>query len=284
MKSKKPLDYKPLGFVTHLKRRIRQNKNNIVVIVGQTGSGKSYSGIRLAELLDPTFSVERCLFKAEDFVGMVENHDLPKGAVILWDEVGLSMDARNFQSIGNKLVAYVLESFRYMNLTLILSVPSLSFCDVKLRKLIHFLVETQRIDHEKRAVACKVLMIQHSARDQRGKVYQKFLRKKGVKLSTTWFHHPSQELADAYEEKKDRFMKQLYREIHLELKAVKRKKSSENFDAHEIVRQIMKRKKDYIKTFASSGRKAINWRKIMVDFNIGRDRAQTVKDMVEQNL
>lgn len=284
MRSKKSLEYKPLGFVTHLKRRIRHNKNNIVIFVGQTGSGKSYSALRLAEMLDPTFSVERCLFKAEDFVEMVENHSLPKGSVLLWDEVGLSMDARNFQSIGNKLVAYVLESFRYMNLTLILSVPSLSFCDVKLRKLVHFIIETQRIDHKKMMVACKVLMIRHYARDQGGKIYQQFLRRKGLKLSTTWFNHPSQKLADAYEKKKDIFMKQLYREIHLELKAQKRKKSSENFDAQEVVRQIMKNKKEYIKTFTSSGRKSINWRKIMVDFNIGESRAKVVKDMIEPNL
>ena len=48
------------AFITFIHNRVLvQNKNFMMVVVGATGSGKSYSCMALGEALDPTFNIER---------------------------------------------------------------------------------------------------------------------------------------------------------------------------------------------------------------------------------
>jgi type II secretory ATPase GspE/PulE/Tfp pilus assembly ATPase PilB-like protein len=61
-----------------IKRRIAENRNVIAIFSGDTGSGKSYGAIRLAEVIDPTFNLDRVVFTVEDFVSLI-NADLPRG-------------------------------------------------------------------------------------------------------------------------------------------------------------------------------------------------------------
>ena len=49
----------------------KRNKNFVMLFVGQTGSGKSYSALRLAEMLDDTFDINRVKFKAKDFMNTI---------------------------------------------------------------------------------------------------------------------------------------------------------------------------------------------------------------------
>ncbi|EQD60470.1 hypothetical protein B2A_03672, partial [mine drainage metagenome] len=42
--------------------------NLIALFIGDTGSGKSYSAIRLAERVDPNFSVARIVFTVKEFL------------------------------------------------------------------------------------------------------------------------------------------------------------------------------------------------------------------------
>ena len=45
-----------------IRNRIRKNRNLIALFIGDTGSGKSLSSIRLAERVDPNFNVDRIVF------------------------------------------------------------------------------------------------------------------------------------------------------------------------------------------------------------------------------
>ncbi|MDS0257732.1 hypothetical protein ApAK_08680 [Thermoplasmatales archaeon AK] len=62
--------------------RIRKNRNVIALFVGDTGSGKSLSAIRLAERVDPSFGVDRVVFTVKDFLALV-NSGLSPGSVIV---------------------------------------------------------------------------------------------------------------------------------------------------------------------------------------------------------
>ena len=59
-----------------IRNRIKKNRNLIALFIGDTGSGKSYSSIRLAETIDPGFSVDRIVFTVEDFMKLI-NSGLP---------------------------------------------------------------------------------------------------------------------------------------------------------------------------------------------------------------
>ena len=70
--------------------------------MGPTGSGKSYGAIRLAERIDPNFSVNRIVFTVKDFIHLM-NQGLPKGSVIVFDDAGLGINSREWQSLPSKI-------------------------------------------------------------------------------------------------------------------------------------------------------------------------------------
>ena len=117
------------------------NQNFILLIVGPTGSGKSYSAMELARDMDPGFTVDRVVFNPEDFI-RVTKQGLAPGSVIMWDEVGVGLSSREWYSIQNKMIAYVLETFRRDRLILIMTTPNIVFIDKKVRALIHGFAET----------------------------------------------------------------------------------------------------------------------------------------------
>ena len=74
-------------WVTYIKQRITKNKNFLGFISGETGSGKSYSSLRIAEELDTDFNVDRCVFSGLELMDLINANGLKKGSVIVFEEV-----------------------------------------------------------------------------------------------------------------------------------------------------------------------------------------------------
>lgn len=132
-------------FYHYIIKRIQNNKNFLAVAVGATGSGKSYGVLRMAELLDDSFSIDRIAFTPDDFMTLIKDKGLCKGSVVVYDEAGVGMDSRSWQSVSNKMINYVLQTFRYRNLIVFFTVPDLGFIDKQARKLVHATIETMTI-------------------------------------------------------------------------------------------------------------------------------------------
>lgn len=206
--------------VRYIRDRIHnKNKNFVMLFVGATGSGKSYSALRLAEMLDDTFNIDRCCFKAKDFMNLinslVESNDKVSGKVILWDEFGVEHNAREFMTISNRVINYFFQTSRHLNLIVIMTVPLLSFIDSATRKLCHCVAEMQSINSRTKQASLKVKMLQTNV--MTGKEYPKYLRyRKNSKMLVSKklkFNLPSKELIEAYEEKKKAFTSELNKEI-----------------------------------------------------------------------
>lgn len=199
-----------------------KNKNFLMLFVGATGSGKSYSALRLAEMLDKDFSIDMCCFRAKDFMNTInslvqrsEKGEIIKGRVILWDEFGVEHNAREFMTISNRVINYFFQTSRHLNLIVLMSVPLLSFVDSATRKLCHSVAEMQGINTRDKTASVKVKMLQTNV--MTGKEYPKYLRyKKKNKIFVSKrlkFHLPSKELLEAYERKKKDFTTQLNKDI-----------------------------------------------------------------------
>jgi len=134
--------------IRFIKDRIKKNKNCIIVIVGGTGSGKSWAALTLAQALDPNFGIDHIAFLAAKFMAMV-NKDFPPGSVLMWDEGGVELGSREFMSKKNRLLSKVLQTVRYKNHIIILTVPDLKFIDAHARKLAHLILRTQHISAKK---------------------------------------------------------------------------------------------------------------------------------------
>ena len=75
------------------------NRNFCGIFVGRVGTGKSWSALRYAEVIDPTFNIDRVVFKISDLLNLAKTLD--PGKAIIFDEAGI--DASNRESYMNKL-------------------------------------------------------------------------------------------------------------------------------------------------------------------------------------
>lgn len=213
--------------VQYIKDRVEnRNKNFVMLFVGATGSGKSYSALRLAEELDNTFDIHRVCFKAKDFMNTVnelvarsEKGEVIKGKVIMWDEFGVEHNAREFMTISNRVINYFFQTSRHLNLIVIMTVPLLSFIDSATRKLCHGVAEMEGINTSRKTATVKVKMLQTNV--MTSKEYPKYLRYrrngKTRVCKRIKFHLPSKELLKDYEIKKKEFTTQLNKEIMMKL-------------------------------------------------------------------
>lgn len=117
-------------------RTLEKNQNYMLVVVGATGSGKSYSALALAQLIDPDFEMSRVCFRAEEFLECAMK-DLKAGSVIMFDEAGIDMSSREWYTTRNKVINQVVETFRRDNLICIWTTPVLKNIDKKSRSYFH---------------------------------------------------------------------------------------------------------------------------------------------------
>ena len=195
-------------------RRIRRNKNLIIVIVGGTGSGKSYTALELARCFDPEFDESRIVFRLIDFLRLVRKDFGYKGAAIVFDEGGVEMQARNFMTLMNKALSYVTQTMRFKNQIIIITVPDFSFIDVQVRKLVHVLITTKTIDYKRNLSIVRPLQI--SVRSSDGKTFKTYPRyyskEKGYrKIEELAVPKPPAKLVHAYERIKLAYTEDLYK-------------------------------------------------------------------------
>ena len=199
----------------YIKKRISRNKNAMIAIIGSTGSGKSYSALKLAEYLDPSFNTNRIVFSVNDFINLVRSK-LPKGSVIVFEEAGVAIHNRKWYSTVNLALNYVAQTFRKDNLIVIFTTPNLSFIDSQVRTLFHIILETAGIDSDKKFCKLKTKII--SVDRIHGKSYEPFLRIKTdegiVRCVYANVYLPSKKLIKEYELKKNEFTNTLYKRLN----------------------------------------------------------------------
>jgi hypothetical protein len=207
------------SMIRYIHRRIKNNKNFLCTITGPTGSGKSWTGLSIAELLDPDFDSTRVVFKARELMKLINEGNLKPGSVILWDEAGIDLSNRNWQSVTNKLLNALLQTFRHKNFILFFTVPYHDFIDSSTRKLFHADFQTQKINKNQEVVIIKPKLLQYNS--NLGKWYRKYLKvsQNGsiVKVRKWAVPKPSDKLIQDYENRKNQFTHILNTDIDIQL-------------------------------------------------------------------
>lgn len=123
---------------------INKNSNFIGLWTGKPGCGKTLGAIRFCELIDPQFNEKFLVLNVQELMQnivelqkMAEKGIDVRGRCILYDEAGISMDNREWQSKVHKSINDAIETFRHLNLVLMITVPGKSRIDSKLRQLVH---------------------------------------------------------------------------------------------------------------------------------------------------
>lgn len=218
------------SWIKYIKKRIRDNKNFLEVTTGPTGSGKSWTNLAIAEMLDPEFKIERVVFKAGDLMRLINSNTLKKGSVILWDEAQIDLNARSWQSLINKVINFLITTFRHQNFILLFTSPYADFMDSATMKLFHANFETVSINKTDKTVTIKPKLLQYNQNLK--KWYRKYLKvsrkEKGMTKIKRWkVKMPSEKLIKDYEQAKKLYTSILNREIENKLNKKDKKEQEE---------------------------------------------------------
>lgn len=198
---------------TWFENRFNANKNILLAVIGATGSGKSYSCIRMCELwykhkFNEMYPLDNICFSIKDIMQRIMSGKLRRGEILILEESGVIMGNLDFQNKYNKFFGYVLQSFRSKNIGIIFNLPNFSMLSKQARTLLHGVFETMTIDKQKNKVIIKPFYLQTNA--FYGKAFTKYLHQKvahtTVKVRRLNIGMPSPEILKPYEEKKDKFV------------------------------------------------------------------------------
>jgi len=181
-------------------------------------------------MVDQNFNETRVIFRASELLELINSGNLKKGSCIIWDEAGIDMSNRNWQSHLNKTMNYLFQTFRHRNFCLIFTAPYGDFIDTATRKLFHCEFETDGINRMKETCAVKPKMLQYNS--ELKKWYKKYLKviTPGVgmiKIRRWAVPKPSMELVDKYERLKNRFTNELNMDLETTINELKAKNKSE---------------------------------------------------------
>lgn len=210
-------------------RLIRLNKNVLGVNLGATGSGKSYRDLRMAELwyrhkFNREFPHENICFGVSSAIKLISSGKLRKGEVIIFEEAGVHLGSLDFQNKVSKMMTYVLQSFRSMNIAIFFNLPYMSMLNKSTRMLMHYSFESMGIDSKNKINKCKPFF--HQVNQSTGKIYKKYPRVlvdgKTRTIKRFNFSMPSKELCIAYESMKAKFLADITKEYHRELQELEK--------------------------------------------------------------
>ena len=220
-------------FIKKVHNRIESGKNALIVVVGQTGSGKSLASIQLMRGLylyrcgkepDGDLLIDHISFKAHKFMQVMKDvstklkedkSKIKRGDIWLWDEVGVDAGHKESMTVKNRTLGWLTQTFRNLQQVIFFTTPSISFIDASIRKLLHYYVEALYVEKKMKVCVMKPLEMQYNVRQD--KIYYHNLlypTKEGtIEVDRMGVQKISDELEDKYEEKKNEFTDDLNQQI-----------------------------------------------------------------------
>lgn len=264
-------------------RLLKKNKNYLAIFVGPTGSSKSLSAITLALGIDPTFTADNIVFSAREFMQLLNSGKLKKGSVVIWDEAGVGISRRNWYEMSNKLINYVLQTFRTKNIAVLFTTPALCYIDTNTVKLFQALVEMLYINTAKQQAVSKYFNVVYKNRgDKTLFVYPKRRNKEGriVTKKRLGFARPPLAIERAYDIKRDAFTSGLNKEVEKAMVKVELKEAQEPKEtAPEILKIVLEDPTVYLNKVGK-----ISLEFLMAQHNVGRGIAGKVKAMADRQI
>lgn len=220
-KFKRKLDFSNV-LIDYTVQKIKKNKNMLMNISGGTGEGKSiatlYLGQRIQRITNPTlpFTINQIVFRSTDFMRLIMGENaLPSGSVIIWDEIGVGLNAKKSMSALNIALNNTFQVFRSKRYIVISSTPDFNFIDKSTRKLLHCHLETKGINYKYNInkIACQLMQFNPKL----GKIYYHNFRlavegQPFRQLKNIYTGFPTGKIVKEYEEKKERYNQRIFKQ------------------------------------------------------------------------
>jgi len=219
------------SFVRWIKKRIKNNLNFLALASGSPGIGKSWAMISVAQQIDPTFEPRQVAFS---FRGVMEiiNSDWFKGKqwkIIVFDEAQCDIGSRQWQSLTNRLMNFLLSTFRHQNIIFFFTSPYADFLDIQSRKLLHCIFEIKGHSRKSSKTTIRPKLQQYNSKMQKWYEHSlHIIRDKKVRKLVNWqVKKPPRELIEPYEKAKAEFTDNLNQQILKQLEEVDKKNEQE---------------------------------------------------------
>lgn len=257
------------------------NDNWMAATVGPTGSGKSWASLRIAETLDPNFTVDQVAFGVLDFMKLVMDDSYGRGSLIVFEEASVEANAQEWFSASNRVLRQVADTWRHQNRGAIFTLPAFGQLQKQARGRMSALIQmTHKVEDEGYTLAKYKWCDQDS---DTGKIYKKYPVIKGKKYKRLKIRPPSPELVEAYEERKAAYTDGLNKELFQELlEDLEDDDEEEEKDPRDIARDIMDEGigEDYVGD--NYGQLYIDRDLIEMDYDIGRSKSKKVSKLLQQ--
>lgn len=290
-------------------RTQRLNKNNLISIVGKTGSGKTWSAISICEIMSKIdgipFTINHIVFSLRELMELINSDEVKKsskGVKIVFDEPQVSISAREFQSEANKVFNYLLSTFRHKNISLFFCTPFETLLDKNTRKLFHAKFETMSINKNNKTCRLKPRYVEYSDFKQNPYVKQMIVifkdehgNTKTKKLFYWDVPKPSEDLIIQYEKKKTEFTNLLNKNISERLRKYDEQGKSITSGESNIVKKrkpLTPAQEKVMRVFANikeSNKYVIAREKLGVSFNaiyqsltLAKDKGYTLDEFKEK--
>ena len=209
--------------ISYIKRQVtRLNSNHMELFSGISGSGKTWCAISDAYRIDPEFDVSRQLvFDPESLMKLINSEwfKKKKWKIVIYDEPQITMNSRTWQSKGNKMMNYLVSTFRHQNIVLYFCCPYRDFLDSASMKMIHMITEMVSINRKTKKVKTKPRIQQYNSKNK--KTYEHCVfpyvktehGRRITKLIYDNISKPPQYMIDIYEKMKTDFTSKLNLDI-----------------------------------------------------------------------
>lgn len=267
-------------------RMWRQNEHFMAVIVGREGSGKSHTGIKLAECADPTFDAERVMFNPVSFLKKLQQwkeDNETQGKMVVIDEAGVGVGVRTWYDKEQVRLNQVLQIIRDENMGVIFTLPRLEELDSQTKGRLHAYIEMT----EKRAGKWVKLkwLDWDPTRDGRNKIYREYpkIQVNGVpqKVKRLCFSPPSEDIVEDYEKRKNAFQAEQYADAIGEME--------EDVEDEQSVKEIAievadGRMSEFVSKHGQNNRAFINKDLLRAEYSLSHSDAKAVKSLLERQF
>jgi hypothetical protein len=282
-------------YFRHIYRRVHDYKFNFLgFLTGKHRVGKSLNAVNFGTVLDSTFLdnlEDRVAYYASDFTRALkqirDKHII--GGVVIWDEAGVGVPAREWYNTSNKAIGMTLQVFgRYRPIVFFVT-QDMSYIDSQARKLFHGFYEVSRVKNDYSLV--KPFNVSYDKKSN--KIFFQYSRlfmpngdAQGSKLvlKKIKIKRPMKEVEDAYEyhsaEFKDIIMNQMQERTE---QYEKGRISKKKLTVEEIVQDLQGHKEDPVYLAKRSHEDNIIFDRdaVRIKYNIPDAQARFIKKQAE---
>lgn len=239
-------------------RVLKNNKNFLCAVTGQTGVGKSWLCVALAEDLCqfngiPFIPQKHIVSSLKQVLELINDrefsHDIQNGTPLVFEEPQMEANSRTWQQEANRMLASLLSIFREQRLIVFFSCPFIEFIDFQSRVLFHGKFEVQSFDKKTRITKVKPRFIEYSpiCPNPDGFYKRRIINLFAIegknyygneKVGYISVEAPSQPMIDAYETIKKANSQRWYKQMLEKVNEAERKKVKTN--PKELYNHVLK--------------------------------------------